>query len=39
MPQRDEEIYTQIVDYGQNYPEMISVSLGEVNYAQLNLEN
>jgi uncharacterized protein (DUF39 family) len=31
----DEEIYTQIVDYSQNYPQMISGSLGEVNYAQL----
>jgi uncharacterized protein (DUF39 family) len=32
---KDEEIYTQIVDYSQNYPQMISGSLGEVNYAQL----
>ena len=32
---KDAEIYTQIVDYGQDYPQMISRSLGEVNYAQL----
>ncbi|MFA5144680.1 MAG: homocysteine biosynthesis protein [Candidatus Omnitrophota bacterium] len=32
---RDEEIYTQIVDYGINYPEGLAGSLGEVNYAQL----
>jgi len=32
---RDEEIYTQIVDYSQAYPQMIPGSLGEVNYAQL----
>lgn len=32
---KDEEIYTQIVDYSQDYPQMISRSLGEVNYAQL----
>jgi L-aspartate semialdehyde sulfurtransferase len=31
----DEEIYTQVVDYGQDYPQMVSKSLGEVNYAQL----
>ncbi len=33
---KDEEIYTQIVDYSQDYPQMIPGSLGEVNYAQLN---
>ncbi|NQS90257.1 hypothetical protein HQ584_10765 [Patescibacteria group bacterium] len=33
---RDEEIYTQIVDYSEAYPKGISESLGEVNYAQLN---
>lgn len=32
---RDEEIYTQIVDYSKDYPEGGSASLGEVNYAQL----
>jgi uncharacterized protein (DUF39 family) len=32
---RDEEIYTQIVDYGTNYPQCVPGSLGEVNYAQL----
>lgn len=33
---RNEEIYTQIVDYSEAYPKGISESLGEVNYAQLN---
>ncbi|KPK97569.1 MAG: hypothetical protein AMJ95_08320 [Omnitrophica WOR_2 bacterium SM23_72] len=32
---KDEEIYTQIVDYSKNYPNCIPGSLGEVNYAQL----
>lgn len=32
---RDEEIYTQITDYSESYPQMIPGSLGEVNYAQL----
>lgn len=32
---KDEEIYTQIVDYSQAYPQCIVGSLGEVNYAQL----
>ena len=32
---RDEEIYTQVVDYSTNYPQCIAGSLGEVNYAQL----
>jgi uncharacterized protein (DUF39 family) len=32
---RDEEIYTQIVDYSKAYPQVQSVTLGEVNYAQL----
>jgi uncharacterized protein (DUF39 family) len=32
---KDEEIYTQIVDYSSSYPLMIPGSLGEVNYAQL----
>lgn len=32
---KDEEIYTQIVDYSQAYPQMISGSLGEVNYGRL----
>lgn len=33
---RDEEIWTQIVDYSQAYPQGRKQSLGEVNYAQLN---
>jgi len=32
---RDAEIYTQVVDYSQAYPQMIPGSLGEVNYSQL----
>lgn len=33
---RDEEIYTQVVDYGQAYPQGADkASLGEVSYAQL----
>jgi len=32
---KDEEIYTQIVDYSNHYPQMIPGSLGQVNYAQL----
>jgi uncharacterized protein (DUF39 family) len=32
---KDEEIYAQVVDYSQAYPQMIPGSLGEVNYAQL----
>jgi len=32
---KDEEIWTQIVDYSYNYPNGINKSLGEVNYAQL----
>ncbi|MFH0855863.1 MAG: homocysteine biosynthesis protein [Candidatus Omnitrophota bacterium] len=32
---KDEDIYTQIVDYSQNYPQCVAQSLGEVNYAQL----
>ncbi|MDD5668475.1 MAG: homocysteine biosynthesis protein, partial [Candidatus Omnitrophica bacterium] len=32
---KDEEIYTQVVDYGHSYPQGIGGSLGEVNYAQL----
>ncbi|MBM3246757.1 MAG: hypothetical protein FJZ13_05485, partial [Candidatus Omnitrophica bacterium] len=32
---RDEEIFTQIVDYSQAYPQMVAGSLGEVNYKQL----
>jgi len=35
----DEEIYTQIIDYSQNYPQGIPGSLGEVNYAQLKSGN
>jgi len=33
---RDEDIYTQIVDYSEAYPNCKSGSLGEVNYKQLN---
>ncbi|MEW6620920.1 MAG: homocysteine biosynthesis protein, partial [bacterium] len=32
---KDEEIYTQIVDYSSAYPQAKPESLGEVNYAQL----
>ena len=32
---KDEDIYTQIVDYSNDYPNMISKSYGEVNYKQL----
>lgn len=32
---KDEEIYAQVVDYSQAYPQMVAGSLGEVNYAQL----
>ena len=32
---KDEDIYTQIIDYSHDYPNMISNSLGEVNYKQL----
>lgn len=32
---RDEEIYTQVVDYSQAYPQCVPGSLAEVNYAQL----
>ncbi len=32
---RDEELYTQVVDYGYDYPTAISRSYGEVNYAEL----
>jgi len=31
----DEEIFTQILDYGHDYPNGISRSLGQVSYAQL----
>jgi uncharacterized protein (DUF39 family) len=31
----DEEIFTQVVDYGHDYPQGISRSLGQVSYAQL----
>jgi len=31
----DEEIYAQVVDYSQNYPQCTGSPLGEVNYAQL----
>jgi len=32
---RDKEIFTQVVDYSQAYPQCLADSLGEVNYAQL----
>ncbi len=32
---KDEDIFTQVVDYSKDYPQGISNSLGEVNYAQL----
>ncbi|MBL7084621.1 MAG: homocysteine biosynthesis protein [Candidatus Omnitrophica bacterium] len=32
---KDEEIWAQVVDYAQAYPQGIKGSLGEVNYAQL----
>lgn len=31
----DEEIFTQVVDYGHDYPQAISKSYGEVSYAEL----
>jgi len=33
---KDEEIWTQVVDYSEAYPQGKKQSLGEVNYAQLN---
>jgi uncharacterized protein (DUF39 family) len=32
---RDEDIWTQIIDYSEGYPQISGGSLGEVNYAQL----
>ncbi len=32
---KDEEIFAQIVDYSQDYPQMVAKSLGEASYAQL----
>lgn len=32
---KDEDIWAQVVDYSQDYPQGKPVSLGEVNYAQL----
>jgi uncharacterized protein (DUF39 family) len=32
---RDEEIWTQVVDYSEAYPQFIPGSLGEVNYKQI----
>jgi uncharacterized protein (DUF39 family) len=32
---KDEEIYAQVVDYSQAYPQVVPGSLAEVNYAQL----
>jgi uncharacterized protein (DUF39 family) len=31
----DEEIFTQIIDYGNDYPKGEGVSLGQVSYAEL----
>jgi len=31
----DEEIFTQIIDYGEQYPNGVSQSLGQVSYAEL----
>jgi uncharacterized protein (DUF39 family) len=31
----DEDIFTQIIDYGNDYPEGVSKSHGQVSYAQL----
>jgi uncharacterized protein (DUF39 family) len=31
----DQEIFTQIIDYGSDYPKGESVSLGQVSYAEL----
>jgi uncharacterized protein (DUF39 family) len=31
----NEEIYTQIIDYGNDYPQGKAVSLGQVSYAEL----
>ncbi|MDX9788106.1 MAG: homocysteine biosynthesis protein [Desulfobacterales bacterium] len=31
----DEEIFTQIIDYGNDYPNGVAKSLGQVNYAEL----
>ncbi|MDI6758855.1 MAG: homocysteine biosynthesis protein [Candidatus Omnitrophota bacterium] len=32
---KDEEIYTQVIDYAHDYPQCIAGSLAEVNYGQL----
>jgi uncharacterized protein (DUF39 family) len=32
---RDEEVWAQVVDYSESYPQSIPGSLGEVNYKQL----
>lgn len=32
---RDKDIYAQVIDYSQNYPQCVGQSLGEVNYEQL----
>jgi uncharacterized protein (DUF39 family) len=31
----DEDIFTQVIDYGKDYPEGVSNSLGQVSYAEL----
>jgi uncharacterized protein (DUF39 family) len=32
---KDEDLFAQVVDYSQNYPQLIAASLTEVSYAQL----
>ena len=32
---KDSDIYCQVVDYGSDYPNLVTRSLGEVNYAEL----
>lgn len=32
---KDEDIYTQIIDYSDSYPYVVSDSLGEISYAEL----
>jgi len=32
---RDEEIFTQVIDYSADYPQLTGRTIGEVNYAQL----
>ncbi|MCX5713390.1 MAG: homocysteine biosynthesis protein [Candidatus Omnitrophica bacterium] len=32
---KDEEIFAQVMDYSESYPQLVAESLGEVSYAQL----